>query len=206
MTTTYCSHGDVSGYLQIPAFTVSTAVTITNVEDRINENEDDIDKQTGHGWRTKTMTDEYHDLQHNYVIGRGLKIKLKHRIITDLLSGTDSLKLWNGSEWEEWLGTKTEGRDKDYWLDYTNGFLYIKTYYFQRESIVKITYRYGEGTVSKDLKKACILATSIDLLMMEDQSAIKSMGTEGINYASKIESMQKQLDNIIRHHKEIMVI
>ena len=203
----YCTHGDVSSFLQIAAFTASTAVTITDVEARILENEDAINDATNHSWKSKIVTDETHHIDGDYLTDVGIQIPLKNRTIADLDSGSgDSLKVWNGSEMEEWLDNKTEGRNNDFWVDYELGILFIRNSYFPKRFAVKITYRFGESEVPKNLKKLCMLMTAIDLIGSDDWSAIKPEGGDSIAMQTKVENWERQAESLIESFKEFKVI
>lgn len=47
------------------------------------------------------------------------------------------------------------------WSDETKGIIYVKSLFFQRDSSVRVTYRYGRGPIPPDLKQAVILKTAI---------------------------------------------
>ena len=164
MTTSYVTAAQVKSFLQLTtAFSGSTTPTQTEVEDWINNNEDDIDQSTGHAWRTVTITKEQHHLEiPHYQLRDGSEIFLLHRSIKTLTSGTDKLEVWDGTQYLDYLANKTEGRNKDYWANDQDGIIFIKTYpaYLPRTFGVRITYRYGETTVKKDIRKACMLMTA----------------------------------------------
>ena len=59
MATHYCSHGDVSAFLQLADFSGSTNPTATQVDIFINMAEERVDQLTDHAWhedRKKTVT------------------------------------------------------------------------------------------------------------------------------------------------------
>lgn len=204
MTVTYCTHSDVSGFLQTPAFSVSTTPTSTIIEDRINEAEDFIDSETGHAWRSVTVTNEYHDVAGVYERGIGFPIYLDHRAVKSLANASgDKLEVWDGSSWVDWLteSSREEGRDKDYWLRYEMGVLYIRSSYAKPVS-VRITYRYGETSVPKDIKKAAVLLTAIDVISSDDRSVQIAESNSQVNYLNKIEKWEAQVKTILDKRRE----
>ena len=55
------------------------------------------------------------------------------------------MEVWDGTQYEDWLTTKTEGRNEDYWLDYEKGVLYLRTTRYTPISGVRISYRFNSG-------------------------------------------------------------
>ncbi len=220
MAVTYCTSAQVFTFLQLGAssdvnftgktdFDANTNPTKTTVEEWINESEDLIDQETMHAWRSVTVTKEKHHLEApHYQLRDGSEIKLLHRKITILASGTDLLEVWDGTQYLDYLANKTEGRNNDYWVNEENGFVFIKTYpaYTPRTFGVRVTYRFGESTVPGDIKRACILLTAIQFLSSEDRSVLLPEGTSNIPYQAKDDKWQKRIDEILDKRREIMVI
>jgi hypothetical protein len=193
--------------MQIPSFTESTTITIKDVEDRINENEEAIEDETNHSWQSKTVTDETHHIEGDYMRDVGIQIPLKNRVIRDLASGSgDSLKVWNGTEMEEWLDNKEESRTGDFWLDYELGILFIRNSYYPKRFAVKITYRFGEASVPTNIRKICTMMTAVDLWNTDDQSAIVREGGDSVSIQTKIENAERKIDKLIESFKEFKVI
>lgn len=217
MAVTYCADTDVQAVIQkATAFGAGTTPTKTQVEGFINEAEDEIDQRTNHAWRSKIVTDEYYDIPtkgsrtHHFGYPHdGIPIYIRHRNITTFVSGTDKIEVWNGSEWIEWVATKTEGRANDYWMDNERGVLYLRLFWphFLTKA-VRLTYRYGEATVPKDIKKACSLIASIKVLQSDDRSAVLSETGDPtrMTYDNRVTQWQKEVDRIIKNHTDIAVI
>lgn len=128
------------------AFSATTNPTKETIENMIDRAMEKIEIQTNNSWRIKQITNERRDISGIYSWSTGIKIYLDHRNILTLDStALDSLTVWNGSTDEEWLGTKTEGRNNDYWLDYEMGLLFLRSGYTRRPLGLKITYRYNGG-------------------------------------------------------------
>lgn len=53
------------------------------------------------------------------------------------------------------------------WSDEAKGILFIRSMFFQKDSAVRVTYRYGKGPIPPDLKQAVIMKTAL-LYMQTD--------------------------------------
>ena len=206
---TYCSSEDVANFLQVPLFTASTTPTNTQVEDLIENNEDYIDSETMHSWRETTISEETHHLEFpEYQLRDGTSIFLNHRLIKTFNSSTDKIEVWNGESWEDYLTTRTEGRNQDFWVDYKMGILFIKSFprTVPRNFAVRVTYRFGEDSVPRQIKKCCILLTALDILQSEDRTILFPEGSSNLPYTDKAERWEKQALQIISSNKEVKVI
>lgn len=187
-------------------FSASTDPTVAEVNNWILEAEDVIDRDTGHAWRASTITDEYHDVNGN---GFGfaqneIPIRLRHRSIRSLVSGTDKIEVWDGSSWLEYVATKTEGRGNDFWVDYTNGIIYfVGAIPYYSDKGVRVTYRYGETSVPKDIQEICTKMTALKLLENDDYIKILPEGVSQYAIASKADSWTKDIEKKLRKHQEV---
>jgi hypothetical protein len=193
----YLGWGDRSG---------STDPTTTEVETLIEQNEDIINKRTGHAWKSTTVTNEYQDLEMPWEDDAGYPLHLKHRTITTLSSGTDKIEIWNGNSWVDWVAssTYTEGRSSDFWLKYEQGVLYIRHLNPKKRGRMRLTYRYGEATVDKGIKKLCTLLTARDLAKNEDYRMNYAEGAEGYPLGSKMPSMEDEIERLFRQYSEVV--
>lgn len=208
-TASYCNASDVAEFLQSITFSTTTSPTTNEVVGLITQHQDYIDNKTGHAWRTTTATNEYHHLKKmSYQHRDGVPIFLKNRKITTFSSGTDKLEIWDGSQWLDWVANKTEGRNGDFWVDYEQGIIFIKTVpaYLPRYFQVRVTYRYGDSTVPGDIKRACILRTAADLVNSDDRSSLFPEGTQNVPLPEKVEKWMAEADKIIIDRKEIKVL
>ena len=58
----------------------------------------------------------------------------------------DSLKVWDGTTWEEWVGVKVEARNGDFWIDELEGVLYIvRRGMLTPFKLMDFSYRYNSG-------------------------------------------------------------
>lgn len=208
MSPTYATNSQVSAFLQLNSFSGSTNPTDTTVDDLIENNEDYIDQRTGHAWRTKTITEEYQDPITPYKYGTGIAFKLSRRQITQFASGTDKFEIWDGTQFIDYVATKTEGRNNDYWVDYTNGVVYLLDRSIIYPKGVRFTYRYGDSTVTKDVRKLAILLTAIDLVTMYEKQIrfIEDGSSDRQNDRDKAELWSKQVEMLFKHITEITVI
>jgi len=155
-------------------FSGTTHPSDTDVVDTIEEVQDEIDQQTQHAWREKTVTNEFYSFPFDRIYDHsvGLKIHLRHREIASFDTNKgDKIEIWNGSSYEDWVADKTVGRNEDYWLENEQGILHLRFYHpFFREKAIRISYRYGEGSVPKDIRRATTILTAIQLLENDERS------------------------------------
>jgi len=215
---TYTTVKKVEALLGISALTDSTIPTVQQVVEMVNRAEDEIDYRTGHAWRTRyngstsgqdnTAQYEYQDICFPYEYGVGIPIYLKHKHIKqfDATEG-DLIEVWNGSSWEDWLGTKTEGRGDDYWCDYEKGIFYLRAYFFTEKPMgIRFKYRYGENVVDKTIEDIATKMVAMNMLMRDDRSVLLPTGTDNISFSEKIRFWQEQIDNKISGFKEFQIM
>lgn len=217
--TTYCSVEDVKRLLRLPfEITQSTNPSTSEVEDTIEEVEDEVDRLTGHSWRSTLVSDEYYDIDRNttYVLGDGIRIKLRHRQIKSLdTTKGDKLEVWNGSEWADWLsdGNHTEGRQNDYWLDLEQGVLFIKYWTFAvtkflRQKPVRMTYRYGDEDIPKDIRRATAMLVASDIVAQDDysQSAPDTGDHQTPPFQYRADRWERKAAEILERRKEFWTV
>lgn len=170
MVVTYTTALNVQALLQRQtAFSVSTVPTLAQVESLIEAYEDHVDNDTDHAWRETTITEEFVDKKTNYVYGTGIKFKLLHRKIKTFSTGDgDKLEVWDGNSWVDYLVSKTEGRNEDYWTDEESGVFYIRSTYRIFPKGVRVTYRFGESTVNQAIRLAVDNFVASDIILMYD--------------------------------------
>ena len=198
---TYCTATDVANFLQRPAFSSSTTPTDTVVNDFIDANESYINQKTQTAF-TITSSDTY-NLTVTFVrdsLGfyTGM-VSLRHSKVQDLDSGQgDVFKVWNGSQYEDYLTTKTSGRDNDYWLDNDRGILFLRLpFLFSRILPIQIKYRYGYSTVPNAIKMATIMLTAADVLENSEFTSNTISGSD-VDYRNRIERLRKRANQLIR--------
>jgi len=214
MTVTYCTHTDLEGFLRLgDTFDETSTPTLAQVEDIINGVEDYIDRKTVNAWRATTITNE----MYHYPFWKfgwwsrkrfGVMIKLRHRnIVNPLVSGTDKMEIWTGSSYDDLVANYTEGRADDWWMDYQRGALYfISKYPYYSDNAIRATYRYGETSVPKDIKKAAIFLAAIELVTTEHYSSILPDGTDHVPYMQAVDKWEERADKILALHEELIVV
>jgi hypothetical protein len=211
---TYTTEAKVASLLRLQesvtqtrlVFSTSTDPTLAEVTTFILQAEDEIDNDTHHSWRAATATDEYHDV--NWLTQ---SVKLQHRKIRTMISGTDKVEFWDGSTWNDLVlaaNGYTEGRANDFWVEHASGRIYfVATRPYSPDKGVRVTYRYGETAVPGDIEEAATKLAAIKILEDDDYKAILP---EGLNQqfavASKVETWRKDIHRILSNHREIPVV
>jgi len=198
----YTTYNKVANFLGFPDgyFTTVSTPTIAQVENLIARADSSIELKTGHVWREKTITNEYPTFFSKYEYGTGISLDLKQRSIRTI----SKLEIWNGSTWEDWKVTKTEGRNNDYWVDYTNGIIFLVSLRNIFRQGVKVTYTYGENSVPESIEAASTMMTAISLLSNPEFSVV--MFTEASQNNSrqmeKINFWKEEIRDILAAHVE----
>lgn len=84
----------------------------------------------------------------------------------------DKLEIFDGNSWIDYLTTKTEGRNKDYFLNETEGILMIKHYSIPGKDYIRTQYRYGEEVVNGSIELACTQLVASDVIMQDDRATV----------------------------------
>jgi len=211
----YCAHADISAFLQVDAFhATDTTPTISQVESFIEMAEARIEQLTNHAWSTAnaiTVTDErvrVQTVRSTAINDRG-RIQLAHYPILTLAGGSgDTLKIWEGSAYVDYVASKTMGSSvtdvngKDFWVDTERGIIYIENYATHNmlnsspqgvDAYVK--YRYGDTTTPQDIKLATIYFTASTIAANDDlnlmQEADDSM--DNATKSQKFEDMAMKI-------------
>lgn len=205
-TTYYCSVADVSDFLRVTI----NATSIPNDEQvakLINRKEDEIDRRTGHAWRTVSVTEIY-NLPLIYTYGWGTPIFLQHRKIKDLDAGSgDSIAVWDGQTYG--AITLNGNFNGTYNLETVYGRLFLRGYLFTilRDYRVKISYRFGETSVPGDIKDICIKMVAIDLLTTSWKMDKLGVGTEfGLEYEKVVDLWRQDIERTIWDRTELQVV
>jgi len=202
--------------LDVDRFGEDSSPTKAQVEQIISAMEDYVDRYTRHAWREKSTNGyEYHKMRRAtwrawWYLGTG--VYLRHRKVRQLDPDEgDSLQVFNGTEWEEWLGVKTEAENGDFWLDYDNGILYIRRIWwlwFPRGYILRIKYRYGETSVPEAIRMATTLLVAAQLVESGDYVFLlpEGAGQGAITAREKIEMWRTQAHEILDRYTEVYVV
>ena len=198
---------DSNGHRTMPD--EATDMSRSEIETLLLMAEDEFDAMTDHAWRSVKVTDEYHDTPRPWAgfYAKEISVPLVHRSVRALSSAAgDKVELWNGSAWEDLLITGTEGRSADFWVDYTNGVLYLvgrKPIVAKRS--VRITYHFGEATVPKDIRNAVAKIAAAHLLESDFYRASFPAGPDFDRSRPDIaQRWREDADRIISHHREVL--
>ena len=221
MTTYYTTPDKVASFLGVSAFTgtdqpsgVNTLAGTTEVESWINWAEDEIDRKTGHSWRSTLVEDEIYDIDQPYWdarfwYGRELPLFLHKRNLRTFVSGTHKIEIYEGAgNWVDLVANFTEGRNQDYWIDYKKGKIWFgnKRPLFRRSG-VRMTYAYGESNVPKDIEQCATLLTAV---VMADSDNFRDFFVEGSNVQiplqNKVARWEKKAKSLILGRAEILGI
>ncbi len=217
----YCTADEVAEFLQLEdsagnrlTLDETTFPRKSEVEKRIAKAEKFFDRKIGHAWTSRTVTDElYSFYPYRYFRRRGyylgVPVSLSHRKIRNpLIEGTDYINVWNGSEWIDYIATKTEGRAKDFWFDYELGIIYFKLWPVIGENTIKLTYVYGDTSVPEEVRDVTIQKATIDLLSTEDFAGFigEGSGIEGLKIPEKIKLWQDDINEFIASNAEFKTI
>lgn len=214
----YCSPDDVARFFRVDEGFVTetdpdpTSPTKEQVEEMILEWSDEIDNRTKHAWRARKVEDEYHDLDETpYYFGTGTPIKLRKRDIRTPLDSAegDKLEVFDGNGYEDWVAdsSKTEGRNGDYWVDSSNGLLYIyRRWATWSEPGIRMTYRYGQTAIPRDIQKACAKYVASDIAMTDTYS-MNIPGTDGAaDVRSQAEQWREDAERTLDRRSEHQVV
>lgn len=192
-------------------FAPDTQPSVFEVLDLIAEAEDEIDEFCHTSWKATTVTEESHHRLHRKTTWlEGHPINLNNRHIVDFTSGTDKIEVWNGSQWVDWVSTKTEGRANEFWVDYNLGIIFLKSFYFWHSKLsVRVTYRYQtRDTVPKDVKKAAAMKVAMELITSDVTLANISTEAGGQDHMGpdpRVGRYARAVKNILSHHEEVLM-
>jgi len=228
----YCTHGDVSAFLQVDAFADSPATTPTQsqVESFIELAESRIEQLTDHAWSTAnaiSVTDErvrVQRVQSNVISTRG-RIQLRHYPIlafsqhaSPSLSQTNgNIKIWGSGGYVDYLdsdNSKTLGSNvadvsNDVWADTEGGIIYLNSYSLHNMLNSSpagvdgyVTYKYATATCPKDIKLATIYFTAA-IIVSNDDLNISQSGEGSMDNRSKAERFEDMAMKILKDHHRI---
>jgi len=215
-TTNYTTAAKVASQLRLInsstqarlTFSASTDPTLLEVENFILEAEDEIDRVTNHAWRAVTITNEYHNLCGLYTgaYRQELPVKLNHRSIRAMVSGTDKIEYWDGSSWVDMVATLTEGRANDFWVDYTHGWiLFVSTKPYRADRGIRVTYRYGESSVPGDIQNIATLLAAAKIIASDMYKNVIPEGLSMGDIQRTAEAWEKKAYDRLEKRKELIL-
>lgn len=209
----YCDPSDVARYFRTleagEGFTFDTNPTKEEVKSFIIEASERVDRFTGHAWRERQVTNEYHDISGPYYYWAGTPLKLQKREIRSPFDPEkgDKLEIWDGNEWDDWVSKDSihYGRDQDYWINDSQGMLYVyrRSFWWERYKGVRVTYRYGLDQVPADVQQATAMFTAATLIETDIYGDLLPSGTEGSNPMQMAEKLEERAEKMIAKRKEI---
>lgn len=202
-TITYCSVEDVRRVLQSSTIITNDQYpTDEDVRKFITAAESRINKITRHAWKAVTVTDEYYDMPTYHVQDAYgfLPIFLNHRSIRPLTTPTHKVEIWDGTTWVDWLvvaNGKTQSRASDFWLNETDGTLYIKRSSVARSidlrDVVRVTYAYGDVAIPEDIRDACAYLAASRLVMDDDK--IQMLNETNSGFQMNVDAKSKRWED-----------
>lgn len=155
--TTYCLVKQVENFLpELGTLSESTTPKKSQVEMYIHQAEDQIDRDTMYAWREKRykMEESFPEVQFTALRQHGkslwfdgIIIPIQYRNMHDLdATKGDKLEVRIGGSYVDYLATKTEGVNKDYFVINERSKLHIyRRWAVQIVDKVKLVCRYGDG-------------------------------------------------------------
>ena len=227
----YCTHGDVSAFLQLADFSGSTTPTATQVDSFIDMAESRIEGLTDHAWATAnalSVTDErvrVQRVQSNVISTRG-RIQLRHYPILaftsphaspSLAQTNGNVKIWGSGGYVDYLdsannkdvGSNVVDVSNDMWADIERGIIYLNSYSLHNMLNSSpagvdgyVSYKYATATTPKDIKLACIYFTSAIIVSNDDLNLMQE-GDDSMDNRSKGELFEAQAMKILKDNRRM---
>ncbi len=209
----YCSVKNVADWLRID-IDENTDPNIDMVNEFILVAQDIIDRRTAHTWQSERQKrNETHDVPDSlWDYGQGIPVFLQHRGIKTPFDASkgDKFEIWDGIKYEE---QDVSQNDNFIHFEKTSGTYYIRGFFFTilRKKRFRITYRYGSDQenelIPRDIQRACLLLTAIDILSTDFQMSQIKYGGEGtISKRETVQNWKEMVNEIIDDHAEFITI
>jgi hypothetical protein len=206
VTLNYSTVDKVVNLLQIEQVGSPGTPSREGIEDLILRAEDYLDEETHQTWKTAgiPITAEYHD----YKIG-GIKL------LNVPIKSVQSVQLYTGSSWQ----TLTEGRDKDFIVDYQFGQIIFVSWFWHPtryvryglpriygrfKNSIQVAYTHGNTFVPKTVEDACTKKAALDLIAASDYTNIFPSGTSMIDLATKAQIWKQDVDTFVRRYRRLI--
>ena len=206
----YVEEDDVFNYLRITDY----SDTEKNIVHKYLEwARDEVDEMIGSTYGVRESREEVHSLSYPYQYRWymvGCPFFVRYAPIVKILS----MKVWNGGEYEEWIGKYNEGRLGMYWIDADVGRVFLATYLYRAGGEeVKVKYWYGfgnaidngDGTYSVEVnapsyaKKYSLLYAA--RLFISSEFMVQRVAEGG---AEDLRDLLARIDKEIEYYREIL--
>lgn len=195
---TYAIPQDVMNLLLLEGFLDANSQPPEGIiDDLLVRCEGEFEERTGQSYRPVLVTDEVWDLEAHIArypdifqltFGRwGIKL-LHTNLVPFSAARNHKIEIYSGNEpWEDFVADKTEGRNRDYWVDYSKGIIWIrKPFAMYHNSSVRVTYEHGRQhptlSVAMDADDTTMTLSSTDGL--QNQGIVR-VGYEYIQYGAR---------------------
>ena len=229
----YCTHGDVSAFLQVDAFAdggSATTPTQAQVETFIGLAESRVEQLTDHAWATAnaiSVTEERVRIQRvisNAINDRG-RIQLKHYPIlafsqhaTPNFTNTNgNVKIWGSggyvdyldSDGDKTLGTSVTGTGNDMWADTERGIIYLNSY--SLHNMLNSSPAGVDGYVSykyatatcPDDIKLATIYFTAATIVMNDDLNLMQEGDDSMDNSTKSQKFEEMAMKILKDNRRM---
>ena len=229
----YCTHGDVSAFLQVDAFAdggSATTPTQAQVETFIEMAESRIEQLTDHAWATAnaiSVTDErvrVQRVQSNVISTRG-RIQLRHYPILafsqhaspSLPQTNGNIKIWSSGGYVDYLdsdesktlGSNVTDTGNDVWADTERGIIYLNSY--SLHNMLNSSPAGVDGYISykyatatcPDDIKLACIYFTAAIIVSNDDLNLMPEGDDSMDNRSKGELFEAQAMKILKDNKRM---
>lgn len=202
-SSTYCTPLQVAKFVfgDTFAFSNQSKLSDATISEYILMNESNIDAFLNTSYKSNTISDEYHDLN---IRGKDNEGFIGVMLNNSPLITRDSdwkIEVWDTDSYVDYITTKTEGRNEDYYIDYKLGIIYINVSDYGNHR-AKITYKWGNSSVPGVIKQLCILKTALNIVDADDyigsvsESGENKLSTKRDSYLRQIKTIEANLRNV----------
>lgn len=223
----YCTVYDVAQILglRVGRFGDETLPAKETVDMIIRMQMDYVDRYCRTAWRERSTAEfggsrevaddagyEYYSVVPTTFTGfmwMGRPVFLKHRPVRvfDASKG-DSVQVYTGSGWEEWVGVRPISYTGDWWVDWDNGIIYFRRmFWFSKLQgrMIRARYRFGFKSVPEDIRYATALLVASHLVENGDYTVLLPEGATNIVYArDKVQMWRERAHEILERYKQVV--
>lgn len=221
MIASYCTAQQVASLIRFKdpdsgrrtVFSAESDPSLNEVNEWIEDAQEEIETYTGRAYRSVTITNEMYTPRGEQWLGRShlyftyaTLIHMEHNNIKTLdTSQGDKIEYFDGDNWADLLVTGIQGdgfSEGDFWIERDRGVLYFFNNH-PREDVpsVRLSYRYGESSVPRDIKKATSLLVCAVIVDSEFYVRQFPQNIQGQNLETIAESWREQAYKILERHR-----